>query len=75
MIFAPLVGTVIQEVVSKFGVDPTDGAASARARVRRSFNMGNAKFENCEKRADTAPLPGRQLGNRVSQRHAINTMR
>ena len=66
---------MVQQVVLKFGPGANDGAPVARAEVRHSFNVRNGKNEKCEKRAGTAWIPGRLLGNGRSQRHAVTTIR
>ena len=74
-IFSRHLGPVVQQVVLNFEPDASDGAPVARANVRHSFNVRNGKDENCEKRACSARIPGRLLGNGRSQRHAVKTIR
>ena len=66
---------MVQQVVLNFEPDASDGAPVARANVRHSFNIRHGKNENCEKRASTARIPCRLLGNGRSQRHADKTIR
>ena len=66
---------MVQQVVLNFEPDASDGAPVARANVRHSFNIRHGKNENCEKRASTARIPCRLLGNGRSQRHAVKAIR
>ena len=66
---------VDQHVVLYFEPGASDGAPVARDNVRHSFHVRNGKNENCEKRASTARIPCRLLGNGRSQRHAVKTIR